>query len=156
MRGRRKAVSGTTKAGMGRTGHLRFVNRGAGDVLNQIQQQNVPGIDRPFRQINPEHPPNAAVVEHMSSMRICTGTDCSEIADALRNVAGEGRILRVTGQGGGDLRLLEHGRVDSGFRYHEVFTDGRYVYDPRLNDTPVPEGDWIRMIQGLNPGALIE
>ncbi len=39
------------------------------------------------------------------------------------------------------MRLLEHGKIDSGFKYHEVFTDGRYVYDPRLSNAAVPLGD---------------
>jgi hypothetical protein len=62
----------------------------------------------------------------------------------------------VTGQRGMDLRLLEYGRVEEGFRYHEVFTDGKYVYDPRLSNSAVPLGDWKRMIQDLNPGAVIK
>ena len=92
----------------------------------------------------------------MNSMRICTGTDCSEIASSLTSVANEGRVLRVTGNAGSDLNLLEYGQVRGPFKYHEVFTDGKYVYDPRLSSVPVPKGDWTRMIQGLNPGATIK
>ena len=39
------------------------------------------------------------------------------------------------------------------YLYHEVFTDGRYVYDPRLSEVPVPKGDYDRMMRGLNPGV---
>jgi hypothetical protein len=92
----------------------------------------------------------------MNSLRISSGTDCSEIASALRATAGEGRILRATGQGGSELRLMEYGKIDGGFKYHEVFTDGEYIYDPRLSNSAVPLGDWTRMIQGLNPGATIK
>ena len=124
--------------------------------LKRLAAKGIPGIDKPFRAANALHPPNAAVVENMNGLRICSGTDCSEIASALRATAGEGRILRVTGQGGSDLRLMEYGKIDGGFKYHEVFTDGRYIYDPRLSASAVPLGDWTRMIQGLNPGAVIK
>ena len=79
-----------------------------------------------------------------------------EIASTLKDVAGNGKVLTVTGQGGSDIQLLEYGKIDSGFKYHEVFTDGKYVYDPRLSTTPVPLGDWTRMVQKLNPGAVIK
>jgi hypothetical protein len=121
-----------------------------------VVNKKIPGVDKPFRGVNPEYPPNSAVVEKMNNLKICSGTDCSEIANILKNTAGEGRILTVTGRGGSDLKLPEYGKVDSGFKYHEIFTDGRYVYDPRLSSTPVPLSDWKRMIQGLNPGALIK
>jgi RHS repeat-associated protein len=102
------------------------------------------------------HLRSAAIVEQMNSLRICSGTDCSEIAAALSAFAGEGRILRVSGRSGGDLRLLEYGRIDGGFKYHEVFTDGRYIYDPRLSPSAVPLRNWMQMIEELNPGAVIK
>jgi hypothetical protein len=98
----------------------------------------------------------AALVARMNSLRICSGTDCSEIAEALRAFAGRGKILRVSGRNGDDLRLLEYGRIESGFKYHEVFTDGRYIYDPRLSPAEVALRDWFRMIEDLNPGAVIK
>lgn len=58
------------------------------------------------------------------------------------------------------MKLFEHGKVvdnsGHGFVYHQVFTDGKYVYDPRLSSSAVPKGDWTQMIRGLNPGALIK
>src|SRR5688572_24861493 len=98
----------------------------------------------------------AELVQRMNGLRICSGTDCSEIAEALRGAAGGGQILRVTGRNGADLRLLEYGRIESGFKYHEVFTDGRYIYDPRLSPSAVALRDWFRMIEGLNPGAVVK
>jgi filamentous hemagglutinin len=118
--------------------------------------KGIPGVDRPFRDINPEYPPNASIVEIMNSLKICEGSDCSEIASILKNAAGSGQILTVTGQGGSGLRLLENGEIEGNFTYHQVFTDGRYVYDPRLSSVPVPLGDWSRMIWQLNPGAIIK
>jgi filamentous hemagglutinin len=91
----------------------------------------------------------------MNKMEIRWDTDCSEIASDLLNAAnGKGSIYKVTGKS--DLKLFEYGKIESGMKYHEVFTDGRYVYDPRLSFTPVPKGDWTRMIKQLNPGAKIK
>ncbi|ANJ67313.1 hypothetical protein A9404_07880 [Halothiobacillus diazotrophicus] len=131
---------------------LKQVDKGA-----TVVGKGIPGIDKPFRAANSAYPPSASLVDQMNSMKLCAGTDCSEIAEKLFNAAGgNGKILRVTGKGGGDINLLEHGRVDGPFKYHEVFTDGRYVYDPRLSGSPVPKGDWEQMIRGLNPGAKIK
>jgi filamentous hemagglutinin family protein len=129
-----------------------------GNVSGLVAKQGkiIPGVDRGFRLPSDLHPPNTAVLEKMNSLNIRAGTDCSEIASVLRATAVEGKTLRVTGQGGADLRLLEYGKVDAGFKYHEVYTDGRYVYDPRLSSSAVPLGDWTQMVRGLNPGAIIK
>lgn len=37
------------------------------------------------------------------------------------------------------------------YDYHEVFSDGRYVYDPDLGSMPIPLGDYERALRGLNP-----
>ncbi len=36
--------------------------------------------------------------------------------------------------------------------FHEVYTDGRYAYDPRLSQTPIPLGDYQNVMRSLNPG----
>jgi hypothetical protein len=51
---------------------------------------------------------------------------------------------------------MEYEKIDEGFKYHEVFTDGKYIYDPRLSNSAISLGDWRRMIQSLNPGAIIK
>jgi hypothetical protein len=89
-------------------------------------------------------------------MRICTTTDCSEIANRLLDSAGTGRILRVEPAAPGTLRVLENGAVEGNMFYHEAFTDGAYVFDPRMNAGPIPKGDWFKVMQNLNPGARIE
>lgn len=35
-----------------------------------------------------------------------------------------------------------------------VFTDERYVYDPRLSSSPIPKGDWEQHIKGMNPDGV--
>lgn len=119
-----------------------------------------PGMDRPFRPVNPEFPPNKTVVDAMDSPQIqkmtsCGGTDCSEIADKLLAAAGgKGKIIEVRPSERYNLNLYESGREVQGQAYHQVYTDGRYVYDPRLSSQPIPKGDWEQHIKGMNPDGV--
>jgi filamentous hemagglutinin len=86
------------------------------------------------------------------------GTDCSELAaDLYRAGGGEGYIIRFDPAKPGGLTLYENGAFSPAGNnfYHEVFTDGRYVFDPRLSTTPVPKGDYMRFMQGLNKDATV-
>jgi filamentous hemagglutinin len=91
----------------------------------------------------------------MSTMQICSSTDCSEIAGRPHDAAGTGSVLRVEPAAPGTLQVLENGAVEGGMTYHEAFTDRRYVFDPRMSPTPIPKGDWTRVMRGLNPGGRI-
>ncbi|WP_238346716.1 filamentous hemagglutinin N-terminal domain-containing protein [Pseudomonas viciae] len=130
---------------------------GAGEKIDEFIP---PGMDRPFRPVNPEYPPNQSVVDAMESTKIknmvgCDGTDCSEIAIKLFEAAGgRGRIIEVRPSQAGNLNLYENGAQESGQFYHQVYTDGRYVYDPRLSSNPVPKGDWEKHIKGMNPDGI--
>lgn len=56
---------------------------------------------------------------------------------------------------GGNLRVAEEGRGSVvEYTFHHVYTDGRYAYDPRLSQTPIPWGDCMRAMRGLNPGGI--
>ena len=113
----------------------------------------IPGVGKPFRAPNPAHPPNQAASKRMRTMKTCESRDCSEIAEELQAATGgQGRILEVAPAAGRTLRVPEFGKIESDFVYHQVYTDGRYVFDPRLTTTPVPKGDWKSMMKGLNPG----
>jgi hypothetical protein len=82
--------------------------------------------------------------------------DCSEIAQELLESAGTGSVLRAEPGVPGTLRLLEHGRIpESTFFYHEAFTDGAYVFDPRMSASAIPKGDWLKLLRILNPGVKI-
>ncbi len=119
--------------------------------------EGIPGINKPFREVNPQHAPNLAVVSEMNKMKISQDMDCSEIAEHLHEVAGgKGRIINVAPEKGKLLTLIEYGKRERDFKYHQVFTDGKYVYDPRLSNVAVPKGDWLQMVQKLNPGASIK
>ncbi|WP_194838695.1 hypothetical protein [Nocardia sp. XZ_19_369] len=103
--------------------------------------------------------PNKDVTDEMARMLregIHPGEDCSEIAERLEKVAaGAGEILRVDPPPGKDVTVEEYGRREE-FLYHEVYTDGKYVYDPRHNSNPVPIEEWRKTIMGDNPGATIK
>ncbi|MDT3312751.1 hemagglutinin repeat-containing protein [Pseudomonas sp. rhizo66] len=119
-----------------------------------------PGMDRPFRPVNPEHPPIQSVVDAMESplikkMVACDSVDCSEIAIKLFDAAeGKGKIIEVRPVQSGKLTLFENGKIEADQIYHQVYTDGRYVYDPRLSSNPIPKGDWEQHIKGMNPEGV--
>jgi filamentous hemagglutinin len=119
-----------------------------------------PGMDRPFRQVNPEFPPNKSVVDAMDTPQIknmvgCSGTDCSDIASKLLDASGgKGKIIEVRPSTIGNLNVYENGVAEPGQFYHQVYTDGRYVYDPRLSSSPIPKGDWEQHIKNINPEGV--
>lgn len=58
------------------------------------------------------------------------GYDCSEIATDFYDTAGQqGKIYRIEGKDG-VINGYEYGKVYD-FEYHEVYSDGVYIYDPR-------------------------
>ncbi|MEV5573914.1 polymorphic toxin-type HINT domain-containing protein [Spirillospora sp. NPDC052269] len=109
-----------------------------------------------FRQPNSAFPPDARVAKAMKKQSVddCY-VDCSDIALNLRDAAGgTGKIVSFVGNGG-NLRVAEDGgRSVVDYTFHHVYTDGRYAYDPRLSQTPVPWGDYMRTMRGLNPGGI--
>jgi filamentous hemagglutinin len=119
-----------------------------------------PGMDRPFRPVNPEYPPLKSVVDAMGSPLIkkmveCGSVDCSEIAIKLFEAAdGKGKIIEVRPTQPGKLTLFENGVTEVDQLYHQVYTDGRYIYDPRLSPNPIPMGDWEKHIKGMNPNGV--
>lgn len=88
-------------------------------------------------------------------MRIWTSTDCSEIAGQILDSAGTGSILRAEPAVLGTLRVLENGAVEGEMWYPEAFTDGAYVFDPRMSGSAIPKGDWFKVMRILNPGVRI-
>src|SRR6185312_15250795 len=78
--------------------------------------------------------PDVAASDRMAAMLrdgIPDGEDCSEIACDLLNAAdGRGSILRVEPPRGQRLTIMESEGPTS-VVYHEVYSDGRFVFDPR-------------------------
>jgi filamentous hemagglutinin len=105
-------------------------------------------------------PPNKSVVDAMDTPQIknmvgCSGTDCSDIASKLLDASGgKGKIIEVRPSTIGNLNVYENGVTEPGQFYHQVYTDGRYVYDPRLSSSPIPKGDWEQHIKNINPEGV--
>ncbi len=121
----------------------------------------LPGMNRPVRPGSADFPPNQAVVDASNSPQMQLWVkntdciDCSEIAPQLLQAAGgKGQILEIRPSTPGNLNVFENGRMESGQSYHQVYTDGRYVYDPRLSSQPIPKGDWEQHIRNINPGGI--
>jgi len=138
-------------------------NNGVGSipVSSAPEVDILPGMNRPFRPVNPEYPPTQSVVDAMNSPRIqamadnLRYVDCSEIAGKLLDSAGGvGKIIEVRPTQPRSLTLYQNGKTQTDVYYHQVYTDGRYVYDPTLSTKPVPYGDWEQHIRGMNPSGV--
>jgi RHS repeat-associated protein len=104
--------------------------------------------------------PNPAALEAMNSAllrRMAANThsvDCSEIAEKLLNSANRGEVLRMSPiKRFGSINVEENGQVLP-FDYHEVYSDGNFVFDPRLSPQPVRLSDWYNQARQLNPGGV--
>ncbi|MEU3355709.1 putative T7SS-secreted protein [Streptomyces sp. NPDC037389] len=106
---------------------------------------------------NPDHPPNQGAVEIMNNIPLGGNLDCSEIAEwILKDSGGEGKIINFTSHSDPVIRVPESGgAIIEEYRYHDVYTDGRYVYDPAFGESPVPLGDYKRALRLINPGKKI-
>ncbi|WP_247423038.1 hemagglutinin repeat-containing protein [Ralstonia pseudosolanacearum] len=135
---------------------------GSEDGASKVaDDQSLPGLNRPVRPTNSDFPPNQRVVDAMnnpdfSPMVQCERIDCSEIAERLLNVAkGEGQIIEVRPTIPRTLNVFENGKIEPNQFYHQVYTDGRYVYDPRISSRPIPKGDWEQHIRNINPSGVV-
>ena len=92
----------------------------------------------------------------MKSLTDLDGYDCSDVAENLLRLAnGKGKIIEVKPNKPGTLKLFEDAiETKPVFTYHQVYSDSKYVYDPRLSIKPVPKGDWEAMIKKLNPDGV--
>ncbi|MFI6545557.1 putative T7SS-secreted protein [Streptomyces prunicolor] len=110
-----------------------------------------------FREPNPDYPPNSTATEAMRSAPTGGNIDCSEVAEyILRRTEGDGKIINFTAHNDPAINIPENsGKVVTEYRYHDVYTDGRYVYDPAMRSTPIPYGDYERAIRLLNPGKKL-
>ena len=114
-----------------------------------------------FRPPNNKFPPNQGAVNKSKEKGFqanvrCEGYDCSELAEDLANASqGEGYILHIEPRNKKDILVTpECGKLVFDYIYHEVYSDGRYIFDPRLQPDPIPAGDYKRIIKGFNPKGL--
>jgi filamentous hemagglutinin len=82
--------------------------------------------------------------------------DCSEIAEDLFRAAGnEGEIINITSNTKyGQIKAVQDGSTIE-FDYHQVYSDGKFIYDPRYNNTPILKDDYLKMINELNDGNVV-
>lgn len=81
------------------------------------------------------------------------GYDCSEIAEDFYNAAGkQGIIYRIEGKNG-VINGYEYNNVVE-YIYHEVYSDGVYIYDPRYQNVPIPKDDYFRALREINPDGF--
>jgi filamentous hemagglutinin len=129
-------VGSLVDAGMGvLTGGESKVIAGAEKAGAEI----LPDMTRPIRTPNPDFPPNQSIVDAMNGpamqKMVANGdcVDCSDIAGYLYDVSGgKGQVLEVTPATRNNLNVYENGRLEEGQSYHQVYTDGQYVYDPQF------------------------
>jgi filamentous hemagglutinin len=121
----------------------------------------LPGMSRPLRAPNPDYAPNSTVVDAMNSSQVKAMVadtrcgDCSDIASYLyRAAGGEGQVIEVTPARPNNLNVYENGSLEAGQSYHQVYSDGQYVYDPRVSSAPIPKGDWMQLITKTNPSGI--
>ncbi len=53
-----------------------------------------------------------------------------------------------------NLNVYENGGLVTRQTYYQVYSDGWYVYDPRVSSKPIPQGDWLQLVKGTNPGGI--
>ncbi|MBL1231029.1 hypothetical protein IW492_17530 [Enterococcus sp. BWB1-3] len=81
------------------------------------------------------------------------GFACDEIAEDLyRASGGKGKIYEITSDTGW-MKGMEYGEIKD-YVYHHVYSDGKYIYDPRFNDIPMLESDYFEAMRKLNPDGI--
>lgn len=123
--------------------------------------EKIPGLEN-VRPENPGYPKNQGIVNKMNDPKFITWasntdcTDCSDIEPKLLEAAGgQGKIIEVRPSTPGDLKVYENGNIESEMIFHQVYIDGRYVYDPRVSLNPIPRGDWEKYIKAINPDGVV-
>ncbi|MFK0253166.1 putative T7SS-secreted protein [Streptomyces sp. NPDC090445] len=111
-----------------------------------------------FRKPNPDHPPKQNLIDAMKAAPKGDYIDCTEISDfIMKRADGEGKIVHYFTPSG-NLRTPEAGpngiKIEN-WDFHQVYTDGRYVYDPTLSPDPVPRGDYERALRSQNSERVI-
>jgi len=114
-----------------------------------------------FRPPNPAHPPNARTVALLETEEFQRHVNnplvsCEELAEELFHAAEkEGGVLRIIPRPRVMLHVPEASGISTDFAFHEVYTDSRYVFDPRLQMIAIPKSDYVRLLRQLNPGVSI-
>jgi RHS repeat-associated protein len=84
------------------------------------------------------------------------GYDCSEIADDLYNASGgKGEIYEITSKKSNQISIPEEGKnYPEPYFYHQVYSNGNLIYDPRLSCLPIRKYDYLYQLRKLNPDGI--
>ncbi|WP_342553488.1 WXG100 family type VII secretion target [Paenibacillus sp. FSL R7-0652] len=97
---------------------------------------------------------NKAMLDKSKMYRANLSYDCSEIAEDLATAAkGKGQIITLKSSDKGTIEIEQYGTKQD-FYYHTVYSDGKYVYDPRYRDKPVLKESYLKSIQQHNNGKI--
>ncbi|MFD7029780.1 putative T7SS-secreted protein [Streptomyces sp. NPDC059917] len=109
-----------------------------------------------FRDPHPDHPPSQKLTDLMRAAPKGDYVDCSDISNFIfERAGGEGKIIHYITPSG-DIRTPEAGGADvPTWVFHEVYTDGRYIYDPTMSADPIPRGDYERSLRSQNDERVI-
>lgn len=75
--------------------------------------------------------------------------DCEDIAEDFLEYADKGEIIRILPIMYSQIEIMEFSSKRK-FDYHSVYTDGRYVYDPRYSREPILIAEYFDMVAELN------
>jgi filamentous hemagglutinin len=120
------------------------------------------GPPRPPELMGPPEPqpaPNPAAADLLQDPafqeQALSGAECTDLGGALQDAAGnQGGTLSVSpGEGATTVQHpTQLGVAESNF--HQVFTDGNYVFDPVYSTKPIPIAQYIELIQDLSGGNV--
>ncbi len=130
---------------------LGLLGRGGGALLRGLTGRRRHGA------VQPNAGAAALLRDEAFQQRALTGADCAQTAEALEAAAGGTTGGALTFSPGAGAATVRHptrlGESES--RYHTVFTDGNYVFDPVYSDAPAPRAAYEARIRQLN-GANVE
>lgn len=111
-----------------------------------------------FREPHPDHAPKQSLVDAMRSAPRGEYIDCTEISTfIMKRAEGEGEIVHCITPSG-NIKTPEagaNGITNADYVFHQVYTDGRYTYDPTLSLDPIPRGDYERALRSQNGERVI-
>ena len=94
--------------------------------------------------------------EFVAAMKKLGESDLGRLTKAEREALEEfydaanrqGKIYRIEGKNG-IINSYEYGKIEE-YLYHEVYSDGFNIFDPRYSNVPVPKDDYFRMLKDIN------
>jgi len=100
--------------------------------------------------------PHSKALEKMKTMtNLHQNYDCSEIAEDLFKSANKGCIYLIKPTDSNTVLVIENKQVME-YEYHEVYSDGNYVFDPRMSEDPIPKVKYFGELSKLNKNKTLQ